>query len=102
MDEYIGQIVVSKAGRDAGRAFVIVGVADDAHVLIADGQLRGLSRPKKKKLKHIRPTGVYVEGFPNSLNSGGLLDADVAKAIGNSGFGKTHAHGEFDVETRCN
>ena len=52
MDEYIGQIVVSKAGRDAGRAFVIVGVADDAHVLIADGQLRGLSRPKKKKLKH--------------------------------------------------
>ena len=54
MDEYIGQIVVSKAGRDAGRAFVIVGVADDAHVLIADGQLRGLSRPKKKKINSVQ------------------------------------------------
>lgn len=49
----LGQVVFSKAGRDAGRKFVIVGMADDEHVLIADGDLRKIENPKKKKIKHL-------------------------------------------------
>jgi LSU ribosomal protein L14E len=47
-DTSIGRIVKSKAGRDKDRIFIIVGVADEKHVLIADGDLRKIEKPKKK------------------------------------------------------
>jgi len=49
----IGTVVTSKAGRDAGRHFVVLQVLDAQYVLIADGSLRKVARPKKKKLKHL-------------------------------------------------
>lgn len=53
MDIALGQVVFSKAGRDAGRKFVLIGITDSEHVLIADGDLRRVENPKKKKLKHL-------------------------------------------------
>lgn len=50
----IGRLAVSRAGRDKGRCVVIVGVADDDSVWVADGDLRKYNRPKRKKLKHLR------------------------------------------------
>ena len=50
----VGQVVVSTAGHDRGRTFVIVGRLDDATVLIADGRTRTMDRPKKKKIRHLR------------------------------------------------
>lgn len=49
----IGQIVKSKTGRDQGRVFVVFGKVDDKHVLIVDGSLRRVDRPKKKQIKHL-------------------------------------------------
>lgn len=49
----IGQIVKSKSGRDAGRIFVVFGKVDNNHVLIVDGSLRRVDKPKKKKIKHL-------------------------------------------------
>jgi len=49
----IGRVCTSRAGHDKGRAFLIVGVFDDNHVLLSDGETRKLSRPKKKKLSHL-------------------------------------------------
>lgn len=45
----IGQAVVSKAGRDRGRLFLVVEILDDVYVNVADGDLRPIERPKKKK-----------------------------------------------------
>lgn len=53
MDIFLGQIVRSKAGRDKGRWFLITGYLDEDHVLIVDGDLRKLEKPKKKKIKHL-------------------------------------------------
>ncbi len=53
----IGSIAKSTAGRDRGRIFIIVGVLDDSHVLVADGRLRKIEKPKKKKLKHLGTDG---------------------------------------------
>lgn len=50
----VGRLAVSRAGRDKGRCFVIVGVADESSVWIADGDLRKCERPKRKKLMHLR------------------------------------------------
>ena len=52
-DGVVGRVVYSAAGRDRKRPFVIVGVADDGSVLIADGKLRAAAKPKKKNLRHL-------------------------------------------------
>ena len=54
-EEYImvGRVCMSRAGRDKGRPFVVVGRLDEKHVLLADGDLRLLQKPKKKKLMHL-------------------------------------------------
>lgn len=49
----IGQIVKSKAGRDKGRTFIIVDILDDKYVMVADGDLRRIDSPKRKKIKHL-------------------------------------------------
>lgn len=53
----VGQVVRSRAGRDRGRLLVITAIVDTAHVYVADGELRMLERPKKKKLRHLDVTG---------------------------------------------
>ena len=47
----IGRIVYSRAGRDAGSHYVVVELIDDAYVAIANGCLRKVDNPKKKKMK---------------------------------------------------
>lgn len=49
----IGQVVKATKGRDQNRVFIIVGKVDEEYVLIADGDLRRLEKPKKKKIKHL-------------------------------------------------
>lgn len=53
MDRYrTGMLARSKAGHDAGRVYVIMD-ADGEYVYLADGRIRTVSRPKKKKIRHI-------------------------------------------------
>ncbi len=49
----IGQLVSSKAGRDSGKKYVVIGKLDDDNVLVADGKGRKVSRAKKKNKKHL-------------------------------------------------
>jgi len=37
-------------------ALVIKGIVDDKNVLVADGDLRRIEKPKRKKIKHLRVT----------------------------------------------
>jgi ribosomal protein L14E/L6E/L27E len=52
-DLRVGQIVKSKAGRDKGRIFIITEIVDDIYVKVCDGELRKVSKPKLKKIKHL-------------------------------------------------
>jgi len=56
-----GDIVYSKAGRDKDKIFVVLEVLDDKYVLIADGVLREVQKPKKKKIKHLKKTNIKAE-----------------------------------------
>jgi ribosomal protein L14E/L6E/L27E len=49
----IGRVVYSKAGRDKGRFFMVIGVLNEEYVYISDGSLRFVEKPKKKKVKHL-------------------------------------------------
>ena len=74
-----GRAVQSLQGRDAGRCFVILQVVDDQFVLMADGLTRKLDHPKKKKVKHLHPKPVRMEGVEDGLKSHQLLDSDLRK-----------------------
>ena len=51
--ECIGSLAYSKCGRDRKRLFCVVDVIDENFVLVADGKLHKIEKPKKKRLKHL-------------------------------------------------
>ena len=59
MDFVRGRLVRSKAGRDKTRTFAILAV-EGQMLLLADGRLRTLCRPKRKKNKHVAPTAAVL------------------------------------------
>ena len=81
-NESIGRVVISKAGRDRGRAFLIVGIADDTHVYLADGETRKLAAPKRTKLKQLRVEAETAETVAEKLTGGkNVLDAELRKSL---------------------
>ena len=78
----VGRVAVSKAGRDTGRAFMILSVVDDSYVYIVDGDLRKMDHPKKKKLKHLKLTEYVLEPIAGKLKEDvKVFDAEIRSAI---------------------
>lgn len=78
----IGRVAYSKAGRDKGKLFIVIGILNEDFVLISDGDLRPVERPKKKRIKHLEYTDLVAEDIVNIINSNKKLqNADIQKAI---------------------
>lgn len=69
MEYRIGQVVRSIAGRDNGKAFMVV-KTESNYVYVADGKTRRLEAPKKKKLKHIQGSYNVSEEIAACIESG--------------------------------
>lgn len=82
MDTVFGRYVWSKSGRDKDRLFIIVKIFDDSHVGIADGDLRHIDKPKKKKLKHLKITNRFATEISQTvfLNKK-ITDKDIQNAV---------------------
>ncbi len=79
-DFQTGQLVLSLAGRDAGRHFLVLKL-DGQRVVVADGELRKVARPKCKNRRHLYPYHVVDEDAVRRLDGGEpLRDAEI-KAI---------------------
>ena len=65
-----GRIVRSKAGRDEGKYFVVIALEGEEFALIADGERRGIERPKRKRLKHLFVTEETISGLQGRLEAG--------------------------------
>ena len=59
MDFVKGQLVRSKAGRDKTRTLAVLAV-EEQMLLLADGDLRKLENPKRKKSRHVAPTATVL------------------------------------------
>ena len=66
----LGSMVISKAGRDRGRLFLVVAEVDDDFVMVANGALRKMDRQKKKRRRHLKPTGTVVQAVRERLAEG--------------------------------
>ena len=83
----IGRVVYSRAGRDAGSHYVVVGMIDDAYVAIANGCLRKVSNPKKKRIKHLTARPACIQDIAEKLRAGvPVQDAEVRKGLAAAGY----------------
>ena len=83
----VGRVAYSKKGRDRGRYYMITSVIDENYVLIADGVLRKLAKPKRKKLKHLSLKPIVLEGIADKINNNTkVFDAELKSAIINTGL----------------
>lgn len=76
----LGSTVISKAGRDEGRTFLVVKSLDDEYVLISDGDTHRMEKPKKKKRRHLKlvcePTSEVISRLSNGQP---VLDFEVRR-----------------------
>lgn len=68
MEIKCGAVVLSAAGHDKDGVFAVIGFTDAHAVLIADGKRRKIEKPKKKKLKHLKPLGMLTCENPEITN----------------------------------
>ncbi len=82
MELHAGEIVSSKAGRDKGKYFVVMETIDAQWVMICDGKLRKVDRPKKKKIKHLAKTGTTAAYVAEKLKLGErVTNPDLRRAL---------------------
>lgn len=87
VDYSIGRVVYSRQGRDAGRYYVIIKIVDEQFVMIADGALRKLVKPKLKKLKHLDPKPMILEAIGEKLRNGNkVFDSEIRNALESLGL----------------
>jgi ribosomal protein L14E/L6E/L27E len=81
MEISVGSVVRSKAGRDKGDDFIVLAVEGN-YAYLANGELRKVDTPKKKKLKHIQGSAKVSEFIVNKLqNVGKVTNSEVRKAL---------------------
>ena len=81
MDFRPGMVVRSKAGRDKGDLFIVL-QTEDNFAYIANGILRKVHRPKKKKLMHLQISGYVSQMIVDKLEvNEEITDCMVRKAL---------------------
>ena len=68
----IGSVVMSKMGRDKGNCFLVLSVKDN-YAQIADGDIRKIEKPKKKKLMHLKVHGAPLCNLKQKLLDGKVI-----------------------------
>lgn len=63
-----GHLVISIAGHDKGR-FYIINTLQGEYAFLVDGKYKTLEKPKKKKLKHIQFVTDFCEKFEEKSNN---------------------------------
>ena len=81
MEFSVGQVVISKAGRDKGEIFIVYDI-DGVYLYLVDGKSRPITRPKKKKTMHIQPTKTVDTALQKLISERQYIkDADFKTAL---------------------
>ena len=70
----VGQVVVSRKGKDSGRVYVVVGFLGENRLALADAEKFTAARPKPKNLKHVKPTSRVIPEVALWLEVGKDID----------------------------
>ncbi len=81
LDYNLGQIIISKAGRDKNKFLIVIDISDE-YVYVVDGKSRKIESPKQKKKKHIQYTSYISKTIVEKLNEKiKISNSDIRKAI---------------------
>ena len=68
-NDLIGNVVLSKAGRDKDHLYVIIREVDKDYVLLSNGSTKTVDKPKKKKTKHLNFLNVVDDEIKEAITS---------------------------------
>lgn len=78
----VGSVVFSLKGRDKGRYSIVTSIINHEYVYVVDGEIRLLTNPKKKNLKHIKVTHDCFENISTKLVAGQkVFDKEISSAL---------------------
>ncbi|MBQ3060864.1 MAG: KOW domain-containing RNA-binding protein [Lachnospiraceae bacterium] len=100
MNIEFGQIVFSKAGHDAGTAYVVLEVDGD-RALVSDGKYKLIEKPKRKNIKHLQPTNYIEDSLKGKKEQGFLRNEDIKRCLKLYHSIVSLQIGERDVKGRC-
>lgn len=83
-----GYFAKSKAGHDKGKTYIIIEgtreTGKEDFVMVADGDVKTLEKPKKKRTKHLQIIlKCDEEIFEKMTNGQEIRNEDIKRAIGN-------------------
>ena len=77
----IADVVISTAGRDAGKLFYVID-ADETYLTLVNGKDRSLEQPKRKKRKHANKVLRSETRVAEKLRSGDkVLDSELRRDL---------------------
>ncbi|MFZ5648779.1 MAG: RNA-binding protein [Bacillota bacterium] len=77
-----GQLVISTAGRDKGKFYLVLEETLDNKVNVVDGEIRKVANPKRKNKKHLRAYPEISSEVTQRIKAGlKVTDLDVRKAL---------------------
>ena len=71
----LGQIVISRQGKDAGLEYVVSGFEPDGRVRLIRPLKYNVRNPKKKNAKHLQKTSRTAENLTEKIKAGNDIDA---------------------------
>ncbi len=85
MEEYsvlLGQVVLSTSGRDKGTHFIVYEIVDKNYVMVVDGKIRKLEKPKKKKIKHLKLKPQVMLKVADKIKAKAVIfDSEIASGL---------------------
>lgn len=69
----LGQVVISKQGKDVGQIYVVVGLTE-GRVLLADTCKYNVNSPKRKNPKHLQPMRLIIVEVRRNIEEGRNID----------------------------
>ena len=98
-----GTVVCCKAGREAGRYFLVT-ACEGAELLLADGKRRPLSKPKRKNPLHVQKTlrTIPLEGLTDKALRAALAPFNETVSAPQTRMNQIRKEVIDDVEAGCN
>lgn len=77
-----GRLVVSTAGRDRGKFYLVLEECPDGKVKVVDGEVRKMAGPKLKNRKHLKAYPDISQEISERMKAGlKVTDLDVRRAL---------------------
>ena len=94
----VGQLAVSKRGRDRGEPYLVLEIIDEDFVYLINGDKRRIENPKRKNIKHLLFYPAVAEHLAQQWEAGQQVsNIEIRKVI--AGFLKTQESGVRDQES---